>query len=69
MKMELDPTKIPLTPADLKSIDVALFQLNQMNIALDRAEAVGLDVSQERQARDTLYNFMMGVKAVYFPGR
>lgn len=65
--MPLHPLGPPLTARDLAEINKSLFLLNQLVQYLDQAEKAGIDVTQLRDQRDTLYQQATSLKGAYFP--
>lgn len=59
----------PLKDSDLKNINRALFNLNELLSELERADKAGIDISEHRLRRDDLEAKLMGLKNAYFPGR
>lgn len=59
----------PLKDADLRNINRALYELNELIDQLDKAERAGIDCTECRLRRDDLVAKLSAVKNEYFPGR
>lgn len=59
----------PLKEADLKSLNKAIFMLNDMINELDKAKKAGIDVEEIEIRRIDLANKLSAMKEAYFPGR
>lgn len=57
----------PLTAAHKRTIDEALYTLNELAQKLDKAEQAGFDVTSARADRDAMHEMFMNIKRVYFP--
>jgi len=59
----------PLKDSDLRSMNKALYQLNDMIIPIDKAESCGIDCQEVKLRRDDMVAKLTALKAAYFPGR
>lgn len=59
----------PLSEADYKLINQALYKLSEAARQLDLAEQAGLDVGPLREIQQNLLVQARAVKETYFPGR
>lgn len=59
----------PLKDTDLRTINKALYQLNELIGALDKAESCGIECQEARMRRDDLHAKLMAIKGTYFPGK
>lgn len=58
----------PITPALKREVKQRIYQLSQNKIAIDKAESVGYDVTEERQMNDALYDTLVKVLTEYGSG-
>jgi hypothetical protein len=58
----------PLSQADLKLLNQALYKLSEAVHAMDKAEAAGIDVSDQRLMQQDLLTQLVAIKQTYFPG-
>jgi hypothetical protein len=58
----------PLSQADLKLLNQALYKLSEAVQAMDKAEAAGIDVSDQRLMQQDLLTQLVAIKQTYFPG-
>lgn len=58
-------TKSPLTKADLSNLQKAVYELNQAFLEVERAEAAGLDMSEEKARIEHQRNRIQALLQVY----
>jgi hypothetical protein len=59
----------PLKDHDLRQINKALYMLNDMITAIDKAESCGIDCMEVKIRREDMLAKMMAIKSAYFPGK
>ncbi len=59
----------PLKDHDLRQINKALYMLNDMIGAIEKAESCGIDCMEVKIRREDMQAKMMAIKAAYFPGK
>lgn len=59
----------PLKEADLRNINKALYILNDMLTAIDKAEQCGIDCVELKLRRDDMLAKLNAIKSAYFPGK
>jgi len=59
----------PLKETDLRNINKALYQLNELIGAIDKAKCAGVDCTEADMRREDLHAKLMSIKAAYFPGK
>lgn len=59
----------PLKDSDLKSINRALYQLNELLDKLEKAKCAGIECTENELRRQDLHAKLMAVKTAYFPGK
>lgn len=59
----------PLKDADLRHINKALYQLNDLISSIDKAKCAGVDCTESDLRREDLTQKLMAIKAAYFPGK
>lgn len=59
----------PLKDIDLRNINKALYKLNDMISAIDKAETCGIDCMEIKIRRDDMVAKLNSLKSAYFPGK
>lgn len=59
----------PLKDTDLRNINKALYKLNDMIPAIDKAETCGIDCMEIKIRRDDMVAKLNALKSAYFPGK
>ena len=63
------PPTSPLSAAHLKLLNQALYKYSEAVQAMDKAEAAGIDVSNQRLIQQQALAKTTAIKQTYFPGQ
>ena len=59
----------PFAASDLAKINGILYDLNGMNELWDKYESCGIECAEGRMRAQDLYNQLLKIKTVFFPGK